>query len=213
MHWYTIELFLHVTGAISLFVAYGTLLFATAALRRATRVEQVRAIVGPLVAGRRIGRENVSVVGAVGIGGAVLLIGTGLDMALSVWSLRLGWIEGAIAGVALVAPLGPFVIGPRLEAIASAADQLPDGPLPEALDARIHDPLLVTALQVGAATLLGIVFLMTNKPELGDSVIALAAALAIGLGSALPHWRARADRAMAGRRAIRRGHPDAGSAP
>jgi hypothetical protein len=213
MHWYTIALFLHVTGAISLFVAYGTLLFGTAALRRATRVEEVRAIARPLVAGRRIGRENVSVIGAVGTGGAVLLIVTGLGMALSGWSLRLGWIEVAIAGVALVAPLGPFVIGPRLDAIASAADQVPDGPLPVALDARIHDPLLVTALQAGAAILLGIVFLMTNKPTLVDSSIALAAALVIGLGSALPHWRARADRALAGRRAARRGHADAGSAP
>ncbi len=186
MHWYTIELFLHVTGAIGLFVAYGTLLFGHAALRRAKRVEDVRAIVRPIVAGRRIGLENVSVVGAVGTAGAVLLIVTGLTMALGFWSLRLGWIEVAIAGVALVAPLGPFVIGPRLDAIASTAVQEPDGPLTEALDRRIHDPLLVSALQGGMALLFGIVFLMTNKPSLAASSIALLVALVIGLLSALP---------------------------
>jgi hypothetical protein len=199
MHAYTIALFLHVTGAICLFVAYGTLLFGAAALRWANRVEQVRAIAQPLVAGRRIGRENVSVIGAVGTGGAVLLIVTGLAMALSVWNLRLGWIEVAIAGVALVAPLGPFVIGPRLEAIARAADQAPDGPLPEALDRRTRDPVLAAALQTGAALLLGIVFLMTNKPSLLDSALALAAALVIGLVSALPYWRTRSYRTSADR--------------
>ena len=41
---YTIVLFLHVSGAIGYFVGMGTWLFVLAALRRAQRVEQVRAL-------------------------------------------------------------------------------------------------------------------------------------------------------------------------
>ena len=41
---YNIVLFLHVSGAIGYFVSIGTWLFAFSALRRAQRVEQVRAL-------------------------------------------------------------------------------------------------------------------------------------------------------------------------
>jgi len=188
MHRYTIELFLHVMGAIVLFVAYGTLLFGALALRHAKRAEQVRAIAAPLVAGRRVGFENISVIGGVGVAGVLLLIVTGVDMASTAWNLRLGWIEVAIVGVLLVAPLGPFVIGPRLDAIAHIASEAPDGPISEALGKRIHDPILAAALQTGATVLLGIVFLMTNKPSLSASIIVMVIALILGLATALPAW-------------------------
>src|SRR2546430_17675337 len=67
---YTIVLFFHVSGAIGYFVSMGTWLFGLSALRRAQRVEQVRALThlvgwsGPLFAisvlrseERRVGKE------------------------------------------------------------------------------------------------------------------------------------------------------------
>jgi hypothetical protein len=45
MNVYNIVLFLHVSGAIGYFIAIGTWLFGLSALRRAQRIEQVRAIV------------------------------------------------------------------------------------------------------------------------------------------------------------------------
>jgi transposase InsO family protein len=43
-----IELFFHLCGVICIFLGFGTLLLATLALARASRVEQVRAIMTPL---------------------------------------------------------------------------------------------------------------------------------------------------------------------
>jgi|SRR6266567_7282573 len=171
---YNIVLFLHVSGAIGYFIGIGTWLFGLATFRRAQRVEQVRVIAnlvglsGPLFA--------ISV---------LLILVTGLYMALTAWGLRTGWIDVALTSLILMAPLGTALIEPRRRAIDWLASEAPDGPLPESLERRTHDPVLGTALQTLAALLLGIVFLMTTKPSLTDSLIVIAVALALGLASGL----------------------------
>ena len=190
MNLYPILLFLHVTGAICIFVGFGTLLFGMAALRRAKHVEQLRAIVGPMVAGRRVGREHVSVIDLLAIVGVLLVAATGLYMALSAWGgWRTDWIKVAMISFLLMAPIGPFVINPRLHAVASAADQAPSGPLPEALRLKTRDPILRTALWTLTTWLFGIVFLMTNKPSLKSSIAVMAISFAVGSGaSVLALW-------------------------
>jgi len=171
---YTIIKFLHVSGAIGYFVAMGTWLFGLAALRRARRVEQVRALsdligrLGPLF--------GISV---------LLILVTGLYMAVTAWSLQTGWIAVALIGLVLIAPLGTAAIEPRRRVIDRLAREAPDGPLPESLAQRTHDPALLTALQTVTFLLLGIVFLMTNKPALIGALIVMAVALVLGLGSSL----------------------------
>lgn len=183
MSLYPILLFLHVLGAICFFSSIGILLFGTLAIRWATTVEQVRAILRPLIAGRTVGFEHVSVIDLVAIVGVLVTGTTGLYMGLTVWGWPRGWVQVAIVSFALMAPVGPAVINPRLHAIAKAAMQAPDGPIPESLYGRIHDLVLGTGLQVLIAWLVGIVFLMTNKPSLGGSALAILVALAIGLAS------------------------------
>jgi hypothetical protein len=55
---------------------------------------------------------------------------------------------------------------------------------------RIHDPVLGTALQTVTAMVLGIVFIMTNKPSFGVAILVLVIFLMLGLASSLPLWRA-----------------------
>ena len=63
------------------------------------------------------------------------------------------------------------------------AQEAPDGPLPDVVAQRTHDPLLLTTQVTVTFLLLGIVFLMTNKPStLIDSLIVIAIVLALGLG-------------------------------
>jgi len=169
---YTIVLFLHVSGAIGYFIGIGTWLFGLASLRRAMRVEQVRALTN--LVGRSGPLLGISV---------LLILATGLYMALTAWGLQTGWIGVALISLILLAPLGTALIEPRRRAIDRLAREAPDGPLPEALERRIHDPILGTALQTVAALLLGIVFLMTTKPALTGSLIVMAVALALGLAS------------------------------
>jgi hypothetical protein len=171
---YTIVLFLHVSGAIGYFVSIGTWLFGLVSLRRAQRVEQVRALVhlvglsGPLF--------GISV---------LLILAAGLYMAFTAWSLQTGWIAVALVSLVLMAPLGTALIEPRRRAIERLAREVPGGPLPQSLEQRIYDPVLFTALQTIAVLLFGIVFLMTTKPSLAGSLIVMVVALALGLASGL----------------------------
>ncbi len=160
---YTIVLFLHVSGAIGYFAGIGIWLFGLVGLRRAQRVEQVRPLTN--LAGRLGPLFGISV---------LLILATGLYMAITAWGLQTGWIDVALVGLILIAPLGTAFIEPHRRAIARLAQQAPDGPLPQALEQRIHDPVLLTALQTVTILLLGIVFLMTNKPSLIVSLIVMA---------------------------------------
>ena len=171
---YTIVLFLHVSGAIGYFVGIGTWLFILVGLRRARRVEQVRALVNLIgLSGPFTGIS------------ALLILATGFYMALTAWSLQTGWIDVALVSLVLMAPLGAALIEPRRRAMDRLAREAPDGPLSQALELRTHDPVLLTALQTVAALLLGIVFLMTTKTSLTGSLIVMLVALALGLASGL----------------------------
>jgi hypothetical protein len=190
MSLYTIELFLHVSGAIGAFVSVGIWLFGLSALQRAQRVEQVRAIAWLIVIASPLMVFSVLLLGIAGLG-----------MALSTWGLRTGWIAVALVSVVLIAPIGPFILDARMRTILAKAGEVPDGPLPAALEARTHHPILETAAHTLAAMLLGIVFLMTTKPPLATSIMVMVVALALGLFSSLPLWyaaRIRAKRAPAG---------------
>ena len=180
---YTIVLFLHVSGAIGYFISMGTWLFVLAALRRAQRVEQVRALTH--LVGRLGPLFGIS---------ALLLLATGLYMALAAWGLETGWILVALVSLILIAPLGTLFIEPRRRAIDRLAKEAPDGPLPRSLERRTHNPVLLTALQTVIILLLGIVFLMTNKPSLTGSLIVMAVALALGVASGVLVSRAGAAR-------------------
>ena len=169
---YTIVLFLHVIGAIGYFVGMGTWLFGLAALRRVQRVDQVRALTN--LAGRLGPLVGISV---------LLILATGLYMAITSWGLQTGWIAVALASLILIAPLGTAFIEPRRRAIARLAQEAPDGLLSQALEQRIHDPILGTALVTVTILLLGIVFLMTTKPSLIGSLIVMGVALLLGVAS------------------------------
>ncbi len=190
MSLYTIDLFLHVSGAIGACVSVGIWLFGLSALRRTQRVEQVRAIAWLIIIASPLMVLSV-----------LLIAIAGLNMALSTWGLQTPWIAVALVSFVLVAPIGPFVLDARMRAIMAMARETPDGPLPDELDRRTHDPIMGTAAQTLTTVLLGIVFLMTNKPSLTTSIMVMVIALACGLLSGVPYWYAArrwARRASAG---------------
>jgi hypothetical protein len=176
---YTITLFIHVVSDIGLMAGIGIWLVALVALRRAERVEHVRVITGMIFLSDTFYR----------ISGA-LLLGSGVYMTVTVWGFDTAWIDVALATLFLVVPVGPLVAEPRMKAIAKAAADAPDGTLPPALRAQIHSPILATSLYVMATTVLGIVFLMTVKPELVPGIVSVLTAIALGAALSLPLWRA-----------------------
>jgi hypothetical protein len=170
MSLYSIVLFLHIVGAIGYFVGMGTWLFLLAALRRAQRVEQVRTLT-PLM----------GLIGPLIMFSVLLLLAAGLYMAITAWGLLTGWIDVALISLLLIVPLGTAINEPRRRAIDRLAQEASDGPLSRSLEQRTHDPVLLIAPRTAISLLLGIVFLMTNKPSLLGSLIVMAVALALGL--------------------------------
>ena len=179
MRYYPLALFLHVSGAIGAFVSIGVWLVGLAALRRAQRVEQVRAIAWLII-----------VVSPIMVLSVLLIITAGLTMALSTWGLQTSWIAVALVSLVLMAPIGPLFLDARMRRILVQAGAEPDGLLSATLTTQTHNPLLGSAAQTLAALLLGIVFLMTIKPTLGSAIVVMVAALVLGLLSSVPLWRA-----------------------
>lgn len=183
---YSVDVFIHVLGAIAVFGGYGSLFLAVIAMWRATRSEHVQAITSTLLATRRVGLERVSAIDVIVIAGVLMIAVTGLDMALNLQLLRAPWIDVAIGSFLVLAPLGPLVINPRLHRIADTAELEASGPISNTLRARTRDPLLAIPMGGSFGLLVGLVFLMTTKPGLGLSLGAIA--VAAGAGATLT-WR------------------------
>jgi hypothetical protein len=174
---YTLALFVHIVGAIGVFIGVSVWLFAAMALRRARSIEQVRTLTSLI--------QPSGVLTIV----SILLLGlAGFYMALTVWGERATWIIVATISFLLLTSFGAFVIDPRLHALGKAVALESDGPLPPQLAARARDPLVGVGLYTYIGVLLGIVFLMTNKPALADSIIAIVIATALGLAVGLLLW-------------------------
>jgi len=166
MNDYAIALFLHIVGALGLFVALALEWTSLLLLRRATTTEQVR--------------ERMRLASGVrGVSGASLatLLVSGLYLTATVWG-GVAWIGVALGAMVLMALLGAVLSGPRMAAIGQAVAHGSLAPVP--------DPLLWVSIQIRLAVALGIVFLMTFKPSLVGSLLIIAVAAVLGLIAALP---------------------------
>ena len=172
MNIYTIVLFLHIISAIGVCIGISVLLLGVALLRGAQGVEQVRTTLTFVTTAFPIAGFSM-----------LLLLAAGFYLALTAWSLGTSWIAVTLISLLLMIALGAGLVGPRMRAIVMSTRESPDGLLPSQLAARIHDPMLFTVLLIQAVLLLGIVFLMTNKPSLVGSLIVMAVALVLGLAS------------------------------
>ncbi len=106
MSLYTLALFLHVSGVIGVFGSLFLWLFGLAALRRATLVEQVRALAWVIVLASPL------------MVGSVLLLGVaGFEMAISTWGILTPWIMVSLVSVVLIGPIGAFVLDPRMRSL------------------------------------------------------------------------------------------------
>jgi Predicted integral membrane protein (DUF2269) len=187
MNWYDLALFFHVSGVIGVWITLGVWLFGLAALRRAQRVEQVRALAWLIIVATPFMLLNLALLGV-----------AGFYMALTVWGLQTDWIVVSLVSMLLIGPIGAFVLDRRMHTILAQARETMDGPLSSALAARVRDPLLVTGAQTMAAILLGNVFLMTTKPPFSVALLVMGGAVLLGILSNLPvRWRATPSAASA----------------
>ena len=175
---YPIMKFIHIISDITLFVGVGAQLLGHLALRRVTRFEQAHLLLGLISLSDRIG-----------VTGAFLTIASGVYMAATVWTFEVSWIMVALGSIALfIGPLIGLVAEPRNKALVRAAKDNQSGELTDSFSAQVESPILTGAIMTNMAVVAGIVFLMTTKPDLILSIVAMVTALALGLASAAIFW-------------------------
>jgi len=168
--------FLHLAGALALFIGYGIEWTASALFRNASSTEQLRAWL-------RVFKVSPPLSGA-GVG--ILLLSGGYLASLS-GAMKQGWIPATLLAIVLALALGFALILPRMRRIRMA---LPSGsePLSAALQAQVSDPVLLTAIRVRVLLAGGIVYLMTSKLPFVSSLVVLAVAALAGLAFSISTW-------------------------
>jgi hypothetical protein len=170
---YSIALFIHIVGALGFFVALGVEWMLLRQLRRATTTHQIRTGLRDATGFRRVGMAAMLTLLASGFYMMVIAQVGGAWVIVSFWSLVLLSILAVTLSFRRMAAIGRAVA-------------VEDAPVSPTLRQLLHHPLLWLGIQTRVAIALGIIFLMTVKPELGGALITIGIAAVLGLASALP---------------------------
>ncbi|HZU02947.1 MAG TPA: DUF2269 family protein [Ktedonobacteraceae bacterium] len=183
MSFYPLALFAHVLGVLMIFMVIGFEWVSLMRLRSARTIAQVREYTGLITV-----QERLLVVGG------LLLLSGGLYMTATHWGWGTAWILVALVTLLMQGALAVVVHTPRFKAIRAAAEasegSKESSMIPARVEQRISDPILWLSVQAHGITALGVLFLMTNKPNLVGSLITLAVALIIS-GVTAWLWRPR----------------------
>jgi hypothetical protein len=165
---YVVALFLHLVGAVFLFMAFAVEWVIQARVRSCSSLEQARPW---LTAGK-----PAVMLGAIG-GIGVFIPGLYLAAHDALWAAA--WIQAAIAASIVIALAGVVFTGPRTRALAKLA--MAGGEAAANATGRLRDPVVFFSLRVRAWLALGVLFLMAAKPGLATTLVTMGAALLLGI--------------------------------
>ena len=175
MDLYSILIFAHVLGAVALFAALGIEVAAFRRLREARAVDQAGTWMGPLREAGRLGPAAM-----------VTILIAGVWMMALRWGAE-PWIITALVGLVVMAVLGAALtrrtMGRLGTSLAGGSPQLPAD-----FRALVEGPLRIS-LWLRLAIAVGILGLMTVKPEAFGSLMIMGAAVALGVGAAIRSHR------------------------
>jgi hypothetical protein len=173
MNDYSVALFVHIVGALGLFVALGLEWTGLWQIRSAEPPEQAHAWMSILKSAQRVGFASM-----------LTIVISGLYMMATAWG-RAAWLIVALGSLVLVIVLSMVLTGPRMAAIGRAL-ATEKGLLSQSFHGLANHPLLWISIQTRVTIALGIVFLKIAKPDLGGSLLTIGVAMVLGLASALP---------------------------
>jgi hypothetical protein len=168
---YSFALFIHVVSAIGLFVALALEGIVFIRIRSARTDPELQFFIQ--------GFERLRVIYIPSFLG--ILVG-GLYLA-SLYGGGAFWIPSALAATLAMALVGGLVTGRNLSRLKKLAGD--EAVSFESVSARTKSNSLLASYGLRAGLALGIVFLMTSKPQLLASIAALGAGCVLGLGVAL----------------------------
>jgi uncharacterized membrane protein len=167
---YTLALFAHIVGVIGLFIGIALDMATIARLRRAQTVAQVREATGFVTFQARLIQLS-----------ALLLLVAGMYMAATVWEGP-PWILVSFGALIVMGALSGGLNGRRLSAIKkTAADEPSAASLSPAFQRRLTDAVLLTSAWTAGMLGLGVVFVMTTKPDLLISLLVLLVSVVLGV--------------------------------
>lgn len=168
--WYDVALFVHILGAIGLFSAVSMVMVALVRMGQASTVGQIR----EWAAVAQLAGKSIPII-------ALVILAPALYMVIMAWGFTRAWVLAAIITYVVLAVLGAAVNGKTLERLAATAQAAGQGPVPAELRAQLTATRLWLAEGTQLMLLVGIVFLMTLKPNLLFSVVDLVSALLLGI--------------------------------
>jgi hypothetical protein len=166
---YNLALFIHILGVITLFAALALVQRGGARLRQARTVEHARLWLSLL---QPTGRMFPSA--------AVMLFLSGLFMADQVWSFTTPWVVVGFVTLAAMMIVGSTVTGRGLARAGRMSASSDEGPLPEELRGLISAPAQWVSASGLSGAGIGVVWLMTTKPDWTVSIVVVVALSAIG---------------------------------
>ena len=170
---YSIVLFLHIIGAVVMFVAVGITLLAMISMLNSKTTDTLRNWAALAV--KLDGLLPFSV---------ILILVPGLYLVFTRWGWGNPWIELSLALLIVMTFMGPIINLRRLKAILNAANA-EESALPSAvLLKKVRDRVLWNSVLIMTMLALAIVFLMTVKLSITGSLVAIVAAVVLGLMAA-----------------------------
>ena len=121
------------------------------------------------------------------------LFGTGAYMTADVWTWSTRWIDVSIAGLVILALQGPLVAERTAHKLKRALQDNGPGPLGKEARRMARHPGLWVADLSNLGVVLGIVWVMTQKPGTASSIAAVLGGYLVGAAIALPLTRLPAE--------------------
>ncbi|MGH7563906.1 MAG: hypothetical protein ACREK5_05740 [Gemmatimonadota bacterium] len=163
---YSLALFLHVMGALGMFIALGIEWTILRNLPRATTAKEARGWLDPFLVLRRLYPWSF-----------VAILVTGIYMMAVSWG-GAPWIVIGFFGLLALPALGGMT-GRRMRRIGPAIGEA-RGDLDDSMRIRLADPILRLSLWLRIGLAVGIIYLMTVKPGWIGSLVAIAAFTGLG---------------------------------
>lgn len=169
----SVALFAHVIGMLVLFVGLAFEWLSLESLQRSHPTQAASAI----AVLRALPRYMA--------GAVALIVVSGIYLAARVGVLDLAWVRvslGSMVGMGILG--GPVIRSQMARVLRTRGDGTPSSVRSDACH-----PLLRASLRTRVAVALAIVYLMIGKPDLGESLLIIVAALAVGLVTSVPLGR------------------------
>ncbi|ETP69790.1 hypothetical protein G159_05530 [Planococcus glaciei CHR43] len=167
---YNVVLFLHILGAVIMFMAISILALSMLSLLHAKETKDVKRWSGLAVKTDALFPLST-----------LIIIVPALYLVFSTWGWGIAWINVSLAALLGTSFLGPIINLRRLKGILAAAEAETDSVPSSDLVRKVRDPVLWNSVSIMSMLVFGILFLMAVKLPLVGSLITMAIALVAGL--------------------------------